>query len=577
MYHPAVESLESRTLFAGVTLVTHGRLGHLWGFDQTLADDITARLGGPTQVAQYILTVTPYPADVHLIPSITHVAGTATPQSTTTGEIVLFVDYTSVDANPSYSLNYIGSVVADAMMNSTVDGIHLTDVPIHEIAVSRGTGLIDEIAHSLGQSGVWVDQETYTDPNPIGVMNDAPPTIYDNVAFVDNYWRTDGNPDNHSTDGRPVDGAYNLNVWWLDSHMQYWGLAHLVPEGYYMGTIDLTGTNGGEGPIYSDWYGNTPDKPARDQTGFLYSRIVGGTRPLSGVWAASGGTGVRTPAGQQGPQWANMTDLSLANGATSAIAGPMKVSYLYQDRDSASTVRFYLDHDQNPYNGNCTNRIGTVALSESDTVTSVQSTISAAGITPGQYWLLALITDTQGHTRFEYSRQISITPAPKEPSGSTDSPHPPVSARLGTDHILRIVGTSHDDVIKISRSPSIADRLVVNVDGTSTTFVMSGVQKIIAYGEAGNDAVSVNEKYGAIFTSARLLGGDGNDTLIGGSGNDLLFGEAGSDSLLGGAGRDHLDGGADTDRLYGQSAGDWFVGSKTEERMDLTKVDELIP
>src|SRR4029077_17972825 len=116
-------------------------------------------------------------------------------------------------------------------------------------AISRGTGLTDEIAKALGQSGVWVDQESYCDPNPVAANFDAPPTIYDNLEFVHNYWRWDGNPDNTSTNGHFVDGAYNLNVYWLDSDMQGWALAHLVPGGYYNGTIDLNSTNGGEGPI----------------------------------------------------------------------------------------------------------------------------------------------------------------------------------------------------------------------------------------------------------------------------------------------------------------------------------------
>jgi hypothetical protein len=288
-----VDRLESRTLFAGVTLLTHGRDGHLWGFDQTVADDITARLGGPSQAPQYILKLTPDPSDGHLVTNLTHVDGTATPQTSGSGEIIVLVDWTSVDSNTDYSLSYVGNVIADFWVNHKVDGVRLAELPLHEISVSRGTGLLDEIAKALGKSGVWVDQETYTDPNPVGVMGDAPPTIYDNVAFVDNYWRTDGNPDNHSTNGRSVDGAYNLNVFWLDAHAQGWPLTHLAPEGYYVGTIDFTTTNGGEGPIYSDWYGNTPDKPARDQTGFLYTAIGGGVdqRPLSGVWAASGGCG----------------------------------------------------------------------------------------------------------------------------------------------------------------------------------------------------------------------------------------------------------------------------------------------
>ncbi len=573
MYTPVVESLETRALFAGVTLVTHGRDGHLWGFNQAVADGITARLGGPSQVPEYILKLTPDPQDGHLVPTITHVGGTATPQSNSTGEMVLFLDWTSVDTNASYSLNYIGSVAADYLMNSSVDGIRFAEMPIHEISISRGTGLIDEIAKSLGQAGVWVDQETYTDPNPIGVMLDAPPTIYDNVAFVDNYWRTDGNPDNHATNGRPVDGAYNLHVQWLDSNMRFWAMSHIVPGGYYVGTIDLNATNGGEGPIYPDWYGTTPDKPARDQTGFYYSAIVGGPRPLEGVWSASGGTGARTPATQQGPQWGNVTDLSLVGGDTFASGQSIQIKYLHQDRDGASTVTFFLDRDTNPYNDNNALTLGTTTFAQTASISTAQSAGTTTGVAEGHYWIVAKTTDAQGHTRYAYSKQVTV-------AGKYD-PQPPASEgptniRLSSDHVLRIVGTADPDLIKISRSPSKSDRLVVNFNGKSTSFLFSDVHTIFAYGMDGADDIMINERYGAIATPARLDGGAGGDTLAGGSGNDTLMGGEGNDRLLGGAGRDRLDGGLGTDRLWGQAGKDWFVAPKTVELMDMISGDAII-
>src|SRR5256885_874420 len=82
-------------------------------------------------------------------------------------------------------------------------------------------------------------------PHPIAVLNDAPPTIYDNVAFVDNYWRTDFNPNNEDHDGQSVDGAYNLNAQWLQDHWDGYYSAHLAPSGYYTGTIDYAATFGG--------------------------------------------------------------------------------------------------------------------------------------------------------------------------------------------------------------------------------------------------------------------------------------------------------------------------------------------
>jgi hypothetical protein len=560
MSRQLVEPLEGRTLLAGVTLITHGRDGHLWGFDQTVANDIANRLGGIDRVPQYILTITPDLNDGHLIPTIAHVGGTGAVQSNSSGEIILLLDWTSIDTNGGYSLSYIGDVVSDFMMNTPVDGMRLAELPLHEISISRGTGLLDEIAEALGRAGVWVDQETYADPNPVGVMGDAPPTIYDNVAFVDNYWRSDGNPYNYSTNGRPVAGAYNLNVQWLDSEYTGWAMTHIVPGGYYVGTIDLATFDGGEGPIYSDWYGTTAAKPARDRTGFYYSRIVGGPRPLAGVWAASGGTGARIATAREGAQWANVTDLNPVAGSF-VIGQPIDLRYLAQDRDSTATITFFLDADQNPYNGAFSRTLGTTNLSASPSVLNTHTVLSTNGITPGSYWIVAKVQDAQGHVRYAYSRAVSFVP---------------VDAHLSTDGTLRVNGTTGADVIRISQSASVADRIVVNLNGRTAVFRLSQVRQIYVYGNEGNDDISISSRYGAIFCAARLMGGAGNDTLVGGDGDDLLFGGDGNDRLYGGAGRDRLQGDLGTDRLFGGDGRDWFIAAKTIELLDFSRGDLLL-
>jgi hypothetical protein len=560
-----VETLETRRLLAGVTLLTHGRLGHLWGFVNTAAADITARLGGPSQVPQYILTLTPASGDGHLVPSIKHVDGTASPQGNNTGEILLLLDYTSVDANPAYSLATIASVTADFMMNTPVDGLRFAELPLHEISISRGTGLLDEIAKVLGRSGVWVDQETYTDPNPVTIMGDADPTIYDNVAFVDNYWRSDGIAENFAFNGKPVDGAYNLRVQWLDSHWDGWAMKHILPGGYYIGTIDTHTTNGGEGTIYPDWFGNSPDKPARDQTGYIYDHNVGAPRPLSGVWPASGGSGARTATGQDGSQWGNLTDLSVAGGNNTVASGQkLALNYVAQDRDGKDTITFYLDNDRNPYNDNAAGTLGEITRGLSDGAVSDQASLSTRGVGAGNYWLAAKVTDDQGHTRYSYGiQQVTVT----QPL--------PIDAHLGTDHVLTINGTDDRDIIRVTLSASNHNRLSVFLNDQSTAFNVDDVQNIVINGGSGNDNLSINEKYGAIPIPARLNGGNGNDTLTGSSANDRLYGGNGNDRLYGNAGRDRLDGGAGTDRLFAGSGKDWFVKSKKNERMDFAKGDIL--
>ncbi len=267
-----VETLEPRRLFAGVTVLATGRLGGTNGWMQTMANEITAKLGGASQVPQYVLTVDANPSNEQLFASISHVSGTATPQTNTSGEIIVLVNYYNISANPIYPGSYIGSVIANYMMSTPVDGILLASLPIHAVGVSRGSSLMDGMAQTLGQAGVWVDQETYLDPDPIAAQGDAATTIYDNVAFVDNYWRNDGSA-SQINDGDPVNGAYNLNLPFLDTDSAGYSTPHLAPAGYYNGTIDLTATQSGEGPIYSDWYGNTPTMPGATPPDFCIPRL----------------------------------------------------------------------------------------------------------------------------------------------------------------------------------------------------------------------------------------------------------------------------------------------------------------
>lgn len=492
-----IEPLESRCLLSGVTLVTHGRLGHIWGFVQTVADSITKRLGGPAEAPQYLLTLTPDSSDGHLVPSVTHVSGSGTPQTSSSGEILLLVDWTSVDANTSYSLPYVASVITDVFMNLVVGGVRLAELPLHGISISRGTGLLDEISRSLGKSGVWVDQETYCDPNPVEVMGDASPTVYDNVAFVDNYWRWDGNTNNTSTNGSPVNGAYNLNVQWLDDQSSGWALKHLAPGGYYVGTIDLSATNGGEGPIYTSWYGN--GHPDRDKTGFFYSGIVGGSRPVAGVWPASGGTGARTATGQQGAQWANVADVNVIGGSTFASGQTLQIGYIQQDRDSASTITFYLDPDRNPYNNNFAHVIGATNNTQSSVIAAAQTTGQTTGIGPGAYYVVAKSSDPQGHVRYGYSGKITIT-APISTVAAPPAPvlSSPVIAGNGVS-VNWTISSNTQNGFRLERRTGTGGSWaqIASVDAGTFTFNDSAISanttyfyRAYAYNLAGNSTLS---------------------------------------------------------------------------------------
>jgi Ca2+-binding RTX toxin-like protein len=107
---------------------------------------------------------------------------------------------------------------------------------------------------------------------------------------------------------------------------------------------------------------------------------------------------------------------------------------------------------------------------------------------------------------------------------------------------LSVNGDSLDNNAVVSRNA--AGQLLVNsgaVAITGGTPTVANTSLVQAFGQAGNDVITMNETNGAL-PRANLFGGAGNDVLTGGSGNDQLFGEAGNDTLLGRGGTDLLFG-----------------------------------
>jgi Ca2+-binding RTX toxin-like protein len=134
-------------------------------------------------------------------------------------------------------------------------------------------------------------------------------------------------------------------------------------------------------------------------------------------------------------------------------------------------------------------------------------------------------------------------------------------------HILNVFGDSAANTITISRDA--AGRILVNggtVSANGGVPTVANTSLIQAFGQAGNDTISLDEANGAL-PAANLFGGDGNDTLTGGSGNDQLFGEAGNDTLLGKGGNDFLFGGAGNDTLTGGVGNDQVFGQAGNDQM----------
>src|SRR5215813_446098 len=133
--------------------------------------------------------------------------------------------------------------------------------------------------------------------------------------------------------------------------------------------------------------------------------------------------------------------------------------------------------------------------------------------------------------------------------------------------VLTEFGDSLDNPITTSRDA--AGQILVNggavsIGGGQPTVANTAV--IQAFGQGGNDAITLDEANGAL-PSALLFGGDGNDTLTGASGADQLSGDSGDDILLGKGGDDVLHGGDGNDVLTGGTGSDRVFGDAGNDRM----------
>src|SRR5207237_1023767 len=123
---------------------------------------------------------------------------------------------------------------------------------------------------------------------------------------------------------------------------------------------------------------------------------------------------------------------------------------------------------------------------------------------------------------------------------------------------LYIGGTNAADVIEVRRGSS-TTMVEVMINGVSRgQFSTSGLARIIVYGNAGDDTITINTNIGAI--AAYLYGEEGNDTLRAGAGISVLDGGLGNDQLFGGASNDFLVGGAGSDTSSGGGGDDIMLG-----------------
>src|SRR5688500_16728667 len=116
---------------------------------------------------------------------------------------------------------------------------------------------------------------------------------------------------------------------------------------------------------------------------------------------------------------------------------------------------------------------------------------------------------------------------------------PVVTATLGPDGTLQVVGTKRADVIVVAPNAGDVNQVDVLAGGLLLQS-FAGVTAVRIEGGSGNDQITVAD---AVTAPVTATGDRGRDIITGGSGNDALSGGAGRDTLLGGAGNDTLDGG----------------------------------
>src|SRR6476646_8154018 len=125
--------------------------------------------------------------------------------------------------------------------------------------------------------------------------------------------------------------------------------------------------------------------------------------------------------------------------------------------------------------------------------------------------------------------------------------------------VLTTTGDNLDNTITTSRDATgsiLINAGAVPIQGGTATVTNTGL--IQAFGQDGNDTISLDETNGAL-PSAKMFGGLGNDTVIGGSGADQLLGEAGDDVLNGAGGADAMTGGAGNDAYFVDNISDQTI------------------
>lgn len=178
--------------------------------------------------------------------------------------------------------------------------------------------------------------------------------------------------------------------------------------------------------------------------------------------------------------------------------------------------------------------------------------------------------------------------------GDVNFNRPPILAQQRGDTLYlnvgrnahnRINGNVVDGNETITLTQSGGQFLVSGFGITNQSYSTSGVTRIVAYGDQGNDNITINldsgstvqvEIYGGVGDDTltgggandQIYGGEGRDSLSGNGGNDRLFGQQGDDVLSGGDGNDFLDAADGNDQVTGGNDNDTVIGGVGNDALD---------
>jgi hypothetical protein len=415
----------------GVTVITHGFNSDVATWITPMAGKITNYKMFPgTNSTCYEISISKSGSTYTAIPSL--IAGVP-PLTSASGEIIVKLDWSTISTTLGVSTVKIANTAAAALLSTNLiaalGGRPLAELPLHFIGHSRGGSVVAEMARALGAQGVWVDQVTTLDPDPVLLYGDPPITNYANVLFADNYWQNMGDG-LQVPNGRAVSGAYNRHLLNLDGG---YASSHSDVHLWYHGTIELgTPASDTQATITAAeraaWW--TAGEAAGTNAGFYYSLIGGGNR-FSGAEPAGAGTGrIRDGYNQRwnlgagsttnrdrlpvdDGTWPNVLRLNVTGTNRFSVDSPLPVAFYDQfgsNTSAVATARFFLDLDSNPYD---TNEIALGQFTLSGTGTNSVSfhtedlALDPATTPPGNYSLFARISDGS-HTRYLYAPETLI-------------------------------------------------------------------------------------------------------------------------------------------------------------------------